>query len=246
MKRGLSKKLFVLSILSLLLLSFLTTTIIAADAKEVGETVAKGFKETGVFIQSFLEPFFGKQELLTRVFFAILLFMIIYSIVAQISDNKWTINIVSFSITAISLSVIPSALLLSLRTSYGAMGTAILAVIPFIILLVFSAKTGSLLIARILWAFFAIYYLVLNFYIIFTTEAEFWSAQTIPYWIAIVLGILIFIFIKSLREVFWKGKMGALMESGTKIAKRGGILHKLQGEELTSSYGAGASDSGAT
>ena len=91
--------------------------------------------------------------------YAILLGMIVYTVISSFFSQsgpyiKWGISI---AITAIAMIGIPPELYNALEVQYGAMGSAILAVIPFVILLFFTMKVGSLLVARITWLFFALY-----------------------------------------------------------------------------------------
>ena len=63
------------------------------------------------------------------------------------------------------------------------------------------------------------------------------SANTIPYLFAIIMGLVIFFVIGSIRKALFKGEMSALKESGNRIAKRGKLLHQLQRKEVEEIYG---------
>jgi len=178
MKRDVSK-IFSLVILGLLVFSFLAPFVFAADsnvnnmAYDNAAYATKG-AVSGIlgYIGGALAPLFGDKEVLTRIFFAILLYMILYSVIKMMFPNKRAITIIiTFLITAISLLALPSNFIEAIRTQYGAMGAAILSVIPFMIMLVFTLKVGNALVARIVWAFYVVYYFALYVYMIAATNS---------------------------------------------------------------------------
>jgi hypothetical protein len=235
MKKG--TKVLTFFVLGLVLTSLIIGLVGAADiagaTKSLIVGVSQGIKEA-------LTPLFGEQEFMTRALFAILIFMIVYSIVSIIFTSSpgatWAIALI---ITAISMLGIPTDFLLAIRTEYGAMGAAILSIIPFMIMLVFTTKVGSLLVGRMLWIFFALYYFGILFYNFATNPNGFslTAKENIPYLIALIAGIAMFIVLKTIRRALFEGKMGDVKESGRKIAKKANLLHKLQDTELNQSYG---------
>jgi signal transduction histidine kinase len=165
--------------------------------------------------------------------------MILYSIIKIVFKGAGKILtwIITGIITALALIALPSNFLEAIRIQYGAMGAAILSVIPFIIMLVFSLKVGSRMTARIVWIFFVIYYFALYLDKILRAKTSFFAVENIPYLFCILAGIIIFFFIGGIRNLLFKEKMKAVAEGGQRIVARGGLLHKLQKKELEESYG---------
>jgi len=210
----------------------LISIVSAADAGAVTTGVLSG-------LASFFGPLFGQQEFLTKLFFSILLFMILYSVVdVMFKGKKVTTVIISAIITILAVFFLPPTFITAIRDQYGVMGAAILSVIPFAIMLVFTARVGSLLVGRVLWIFWAIYYFILYLYRIFTLGGGWLSAEALPYLGALIAGIIIIFFLPAIRNAIFKGEMAAIEEEGGKITTRAKTLHALQRKELEEVYGA--------
>jgi len=225
-------KILALSILALIMFSFIAGFVLAQTAEDAAQAT-KGFL-SGVknFAGELFKPFFDDKELLTRALFAVLLYMILYSIISSTKFFKRTIAvIVTILITTIILIALPVNFLTTIRATYGAMGAVILSVIPFVIILVFTIRVKSALAARILWIFFVIYYFSLLIYN-WALSGKFISAETIPYLLAVIAGLVIFFLIGSIRKAIFKGEMQGVMEQGERITEKAKVLHKLQGKEL--------------
>ena len=223
-----------LTLFSLILLSIIPSLVVAADAGQVTSNIVTGVSGS---ISSALTPLFGDQELLMRTLFALLLAMLVYSAVSVMFQESKVISwIISGLVTAIALYGLPSGFLEALRSSYGAMGAALLTIVPFIIVLLFSFRVGNGFIARITWLFFAIYYFVLYIYNWAGLGGAWDSSAALPYLLGVIAGIIIFFFIIPIRKAVFKGKLEAVEEEGKKIARRGGLLHELQKDELEESY----------
>jgi len=205
----------------------------AIEAAESSITFAKGFFGT------LLTPLFGEKEMLSRVFFALLLGMIIYSVVSVMfkGSSKTVQWIIAFAITALALLGLPSNFLEAVRTSYGAMGAAILVMIPFIIILVFSLRVRSVLLARMTWIFYAIYYLVMYIYEIATMEGGWLTTGSFPYLAGFLGGVMVFIFMSGIRRLIFKGEIEGIKEAGEKGIEKGKLLKELKGKELEDVYG---------
>lgn len=207
----------------------------ADQAAEVTKGALSGF---GQVISDNLSPFFGEKEMLTRVFFAFLIFLMVQSVVPSIfHSNRWVNYVISGIVTLLALIALPADFIGAIRAQYGAMGAALLSAIPFVILLVATARLRSALLARVIWIFYFFYYLAIYLYMIVTVGEGWITAGTIPYLLALVAGLVIFLFIGPIRNALFHGEMSALKESGTRVASRGKILHQLQKEELEESYG---------
>ncbi|MBU3912765.1 MAG: hypothetical protein KKE50_01590 [Nanoarchaeota archaeon] len=242
MKREVAGRIFTFTILGLLLCSFLAPFVLAADSTvdtATYDTAASATKSaiSGALgsIGGVLSPLFGDKEVLTRVFFAILLYMILYSAIGMIFKGKRALTIIiTFLVTAISLLALPSNFIEAIRTQYGAMGAAILSIIPFIIILVFSIKVASALIGRVVWIFYIVYYFALYIYQIATTSSGWLSAETIPYFAAIIAGVFIFFFIGAIRKAWFKGEMADIKEAGTEIIEREQMLNAYEKKRVES------------
>jgi hypothetical protein len=135
---------------------------------DVAGNVAEGTRDVmvglGGYFKEVLSPFFGDTELLSRVFLAIMLGLLIYNAVGTLfeSSNRIMKFGLTFAVTALALLGIPSNFLLAIRTQYGAMGAALLSFVTFFfIILWYSIKSESLLLARIIWIFYFFYYMPL-------------------------------------------------------------------------------------
>lgn len=237
------KRFLVVGILGLFLIS-LMAGVLGADYSQDAANTARTF--TSIiegFFGELLKPLFGDQEMLSRVFFALLLGMIIYSIISvMFSESKnWIQWGIAGAITSLALIGLPVGFLESVRTSYGAMGAAILTVIPFVIIMIFSLRTRSILMARITWVFYAAYYLVMYLYkISVEISTKGWlTTETIPYLAGFIAGVFIFFFIPELRNLIFKGKIEGIKESAEHTISKHKLLKELKNEELKQVYGTG-------
>ena len=98
------------------------------------------------------------------------------------------------------------------------MGSAILAVIPFIVILFFTIKVGSLLIARMTWGFFTIYMIVMSVLRLISPENIAGGASW-PYVIGIAAGIAMFWWMPFWRKKFFNEELKAQKEIAEKKSK---------------------------
>ncbi len=130
--------------------------------------------------------------------YALLLGMIIYTIISTFfaGSSKWVQWTITGAITAIAMIGIPGEVIASLESSYGAMGSAILAMIPFVIIFWFSIKVDNYALAKGTWLFFGLYYLAFAL-IGFSgsTDTEGW-----PYLIGLIGCVAMFYFIGFFRK----------------------------------------------
>jgi hypothetical protein len=243
MKKETSHKLLLSLILTSFLISILAINVLAedvVDTEQIRQASATGIKAALAPIMGMakgvLDVVFGEQWFnLTRVFLFILLTLIIWSIMPLIlGEDKKALNFwISLVIATISIIAIPPELLDTLIQNYGAMGAAMLTVIPFALILVFSARVQNALLARVVWIFYCIYYFALYIHKAIETAG---TMENIYYGFAIIGGILMFFLIGKIRNLIFFGKMDAIKETGLQIARRGKLLHKVQKEELEQSY----------
>lgn len=237
-------KIFILIFIGLFIASMFSALILAADdinqkAADIGQGaalgLASGFKQIA---SNALSPLFGDKELFTKFLFAVLIFMIVYSIISVLfAGSKYITWIIALIVTILAVLWIPPNFITAIRDQYGVMGATILSVIPFAIMLMFTVRVGSLLLGRIVWLFYVVYYFTFFCYE-WVNTGKFWAASSIPYLGAIIAGGLIFFLLGPIRNALFKGEMSALKESGRQVTQKAKLLHKLQGEELNESYGA--------
>ena len=246
MKRECNKKLSVILILSIVFVSILSGFVLAQDEvtlEDVGEEVENWSTYANELFGTFFDPLYGENMWATKVFLFLLLFLIGLVIIPYITGEKKILNFfLSIVISLLMISVIPNEFIKSIALQYGIAGATILSVIPFVMILVLSVLVRSPLIAQVIWLFYVVYYLAFYIYMLWNLSYErgnviLYSGEFLPYLAAIIVGFLCFIFIKKLRELVFQGQMKALEETGERIIERGGLLHKLQKEELETSYG---------
>jgi hypothetical protein len=225
------KRLLVFGMLGLFMVSMMGGVLgadLSDEAGEIGETVVTSI---GGFLEPFLSPFFGEKEMLTRVFFAILLGMIIYSIISMMFSGsspwiKWGITGAIVSLALVGLS---NEFLEVIRVQYSAMGATILTVIPFMIMMAFTIKVNNLVVARLTWIFYAMYYLAMYGYRV--VESSSFSAG-LPYGIAFIVGLVVFFGIKQIREMITKGEIAGITEKGMKKVDKRKALQDIQDADL--------------
>lgn len=233
-----NKRVFVVGILGLFLISMMGGVLGEDLSDEAGEFVETGTSVIRGVLGALLGPLIGETELLSRIFFALLLGMIIFSIISTVfSDSskklKWGITI---AITSLALLGLPEGFLEAVRTQYGAMGATILTVIPFIIILLFSIKTENLLITRVTWLFYAMYYLSMYSYKIYEKGGWF-TSESIPYMAGFVVGLFLFFGIGAIRHVLFEGKLQGLKEKGMSKVQSRAVARQISDANLSSETG---------
>ncbi len=226
-KKGVLNKL-----IFLLFCIFLFTPLISAQS-DLSDIAGSFFSEAKDFIVSGLSNLFGEREIATKSLFAILLFMVLYTTIAAAFKKKWLFNVlITGIVTALSIIWLPDNFLNAIRSQYGALGATILSIIPFVIVLIFTVKAESNLVGRILWLFYALYYMAVYVYAIAIEKTGWLSVENIPYFAAIIAGLVLFIGLPAVRNAIFKGQLKEIKEEGAKVASRAKVLHKLQREEL--------------
>ncbi|MCK4650295.1 hypothetical protein KAT36_03615 [Candidatus Pacearchaeota archaeon] len=230
------KRFLILGMLGMFLISMMGGVLADGEdySEEAFETGREAISFAGGFFNALFTQFFGEGEQLTRFFFALLLGMIIYSVINTLfKDSSGTVRwIITGSVTALALLGLPAGFLEAIRTQYSAMGATILTIIPFIIVLVFSLKSESVLIARVTWIFYAFYYLAMYFYIILTADAGWLTTANIPYLAGFFAGAFIFFVVGRIRGLIFMGKLEGLEERGMSKVKKRKLLQRIQDEDL--------------
>jgi hypothetical protein len=179
----------------------------------------------------------------STILLGILLFMIIYSIVKQMQLFAGMGALAEFFslVAAVIISILtfvwlPEEFIENIVLQYGAMGATILAVIPFIIMLYFTAVVAkSLLIARVIWLTYGIYYFVLFIYQwgnAATTELD-----HVLYGAAVLLGIFVFLLIGPIRGWVWGEKLESGVEQAQRRLDERLELEKLREKEAEAEFG---------
>jgi hypothetical protein len=224
-KRGL----IVFGVLFLMVFVFISSVgVVSANLADDISVGTKGFI-TGLF--DGISEIFGNvnPEELTRIFFFVLVLMIVYS-VSEVFSRRWYINwLFSGIVSILAVFFLPNDLIITLRDAYGALGAAMLTIIPFLIVLVFSVKHKSVGIARASWVIFSIYYFAL---LIYEWINSGWQAENVFYVAGILAGLAFIFLMKPIREAVWKGKLAGLEEEANKVVARGGLLHRIQKKEF--------------
>lgn len=244
-----TKRIFVFVLVGMFLISMMGVVVGAEESELKGLTPDGNNVEDGSkfwdSVKSAFESFPGEKLKFTPIaeglddykgwLYAILLGMIIYTVISSFFSGsgpyiKWGISI---AITAIAMIGIPPEVYNALEVQYGAMGSAILAVIPFAILLFFTMKVGSLLIARLTWLFFALYSLFMFWGRFFASA----SGEGWPYVIGFAATICMIVWIKWFRKKWFKGELNSQIEIAEKKAKIRSAGRRLEQEEAEDRLG---------
>lgn len=215
-------------LLALFAVVFLSTFVAAATvAQEAASSIANFFEGAGL-----------SAGMMTKILLIVLLWLIVWNIVHELKlggNSSLISSIIALIISILAFIYIPQEEINAIVLQYGAMGSTILTVIPFIIILWFSLRTDNLFIARITWIFYVFYYFLLFVYKWATTEvpagAAWWTVG-LPYLIALVMGIIIFFVLAPIRNLIFKGEMEKLGEKATKAAAVRKTLVKAEKKSL--------------
>ncbi|GEM_PF-2223497 len=172
--------------------------------------------------------------------YAILLGMIVYTVISSFfrGSSKFIQWGISIAVTAIAMLGIPKELYNALEVQYGAMGSAILAVIPFIVILFFTIKVGSLLIARLTWGFFTFYMIIMSF-LRFISPENITAGASWPYLFGIAAGIAMFWWMPFWRKKFFEEELNAQKEIAVKKSAVRAAWKKQQEAEAGAEGGFG-------
>jgi hypothetical protein len=234
----------VFGMLGLFMISMMGVVLGQVEGEEVGRDIGGFFNQLGQGVVGFFSAIgIGGDvttDFLSKLFFAVLLGMIIYSVVSTFfSDSgafvQWGIT---GAVTFIAFFGIPAGYLEALQLSYGAMGLTILTVIPFLIMVLFTVKVKDLMIARGTWVFYVFYYF-------FLIIQKWWGlaedVSGVPYWIAFLGGIVMFFMIPYLRHWGEEGKLEALEEKAETAINKNIKIQELAKKSREGEVGAATS-----
>jgi len=200
-------------IVGIILLSLFLVSLFAGIA--AAQTNYDNFK---TWIKELIDTLYLNPVNITIFLLGLLLWIIIFSIVRQVFHyekgmwNHTAATVVSLIIVILTFMFIPDALVEAIALQYTAMGAALLAVIPFAIILYFTMNVvRSTIAARVTWIFYIIYYAVIFIYKIAISTGGFEVAIRNPenffYIGAIIAGFIIFAFTEGIKQMIFKGKL---------------------------------------
>lgn len=183
----------------------------------------------GLFDKFYLDP---KNS--SSILMGILVFMVIYSVIKEMSlfqteDSTssffWS-GSVALIVTLLSLIYLPSNFMQMTGPQYGALAGTILTIIPLLIMIYFSLMAiDSLLIARLIWIVYIFYYFII--FIDFISITPNWNFNIFdfngnpaaPYMWGMILGVIMFLFVRPLRAKFYKELLESKKEKGKRLIK---------------------------
>jgi len=231
MKKGLALT-FSIFLLAIFLISFVSAEDVSAEGSAAAEKATS-------WVAGFLGSTIGTigtslgtsltSVMASKILLWILLYLLIWDILLVFNFNSILKYVIPFIITAIAMLALPEGFIGAISVSYGAMGAAILSVIPFIILFIFSARVESRLVARIAWLFFAAYFFGLAIYG-WATNTGF--AGRIAYIIAGIAGFIVFFFIGTIRNFMFSEQLADSEEAGDKIVEEAKLIYKQRRKEV--------------
>ena len=173
------------------------------DANDPAGELSYDFAEDNVMgmLAGRLDGLGLNPALLSSILLGVLLFIVIHTVVGKVFFKKaegkyinWIGGAVSLIIVFLSFLYIPRNFIDSVVLQYGAMGMAILAIIPFAIILYYTSfVTKNVFVSKGIWMFYIVYYFGLFIYRVALDGFESWG-EYIPYIGAIGVGIAMVVF----------------------------------------------------
>ncbi len=233
-----TKRIFAFSTIGIFFISMMTKVLGTDYSPQIANAAQSLTSTIGNLFGMVASPITGNTGMFSKFLMFILLGMIIYSIIATMfKGSHWFLrSTITISITLLAMIGISNTFLKIITAQYGAMGSAILTVIPFIIILFFSVEIDNLVIAKLTWAFYLMYYLSMYVYLSLV-KGGFSAAENIPYGIAFLTGIIIFCFIKEIRNIFTEGELDGLVETAMKKVDERGAAEKVKDANLETETG---------
>jgi len=213
-------------------LMFLCLSISGVYAQSSGEKAGEGVRN---FMQNFAGMIFGNADvsdpvtLMTYVFLGVILFMLIYFVLGNMSlfgKEKKNLNLLlSAIIVLFILTNLPENFFSAMLLPYEALGIVVLMILPSIIVLFFSVKIKSSAMARILWVFFSVYYIAFFFYH-YPSE----NGVSFIYLVLGIIGAFMILFVGFLRKQFSEDRIEGMIEKIGLHSKMRAA--KIEAEEL--------------
>ena len=161
----------------------------------------------------------------TLILFGILVWMVIYGVIRNIGffkDYGWVWSgVFALVVTFLALKGFPPEYIETILINYQAMGGTIIVLIPTLIIAWFTIATEdtSLIISRLIWLVYTIFYFSLIVFKIGISSAAVFSLENAPYVLAFILGIVVLIFLGVLRAIYWKEKLESKKEKAERRAE---------------------------
>lgn len=222
-----SVSLLIVSLFSILFLGLFVSAALEIDLKPV-------LSDSQGSIAKFLNDM-NTSKNLSIILLGVLLWMILYTITKKIFniESKIISVVISLMITALAFLYLPASFIEAIVLQYGVLGATILTVIPFAMILYFTASVSTnIFFSRVIWAFYILYYFSIFIYRIFANDAVL-GWDSLPYIVAIIAGIFIFFKLSTIRNWIWKGELSAQEEQGIKDIQLRKLGRKLEREEVT-------------
>lgn len=209
-------------LLSVITSIFLVTLVSAQTNAEVfWKNISRWFSE--LFSEIQLDP-----TSFTLILFGILVWMVIYSVIRNIGFFKkygavWS-GVFALVVTFLAFNGFPEKYIETILINYRAMGGTIIVLIPTLIIAWFTIATEdtSLLMSRLIWFVYTIFYFSLLVFGISSSTTDVFSVENAPYVLAIVAGIVVLIFLTGLRAIYWKEKIESKKEKAERKVKKAG------------------------
>ncbi|MEK6858424.1 MAG: hypothetical protein AABX53_00755 [Nanoarchaeota archaeon] len=223
------------------ILAGIVTSLPFVSAETNFEIFARGLSQG---FSGFLSTLKIEPALLTTLLLGILLWIVLYSIVKKVFNyegtaGSWSAGGVSLIIVFLTFIYVPDNFIEAIALQYSAMGATILTMIPFLILLYFTVVVSdSLFIARVIWIFYTMYYLIIFGYKFAESAAgtSLITLDNLPYFGAIIAGIAIIVLLGVMRDKIFSTKLSSDAERALKGVKVRETSRRIQNEEAES-YG---------
>ena len=215
-------RLFALSILGLIMFSFLANIVSAADNAAVQgflDNVAAALNPIAKFIVG--DTVTG-EALVLKVLLLILLFAIIHMVARRVpglSQYEYVIFIIAIVLSIIAVRFLASEALVRFATHpTGVLGVALVTLFPFVLFFFFIEGYESGIIRRVGWITFVILYIILTTYawpsLAINESAQWWNNFGWVYIIIAILSLLSFVFDKTIHAYFL---MTAIEQKGAEL-----------------------------
>jgi len=253
------KKRFVFGFIVFMLLSMVVPVLAGSGADTasnptIGPTATEAGEGVNDLFVGFLDFFaaaIGWQDstnelfLITYLFMAIIIFAFVYTVIDTLNiDFRWGSRFGGFinvllagSITILSLIALPRGFFTLILPEYGAMGAAILTLVPFAIIFWVSVRMRSIALGKMVWGMFALYHI--TYYVMWAMG---WGLSTDMrtlrgssgwfYLIVGIAGLLMFLFIPYVRAMFGRATVQDIVEDVDQAGKLTRALMHTRGEEL--------------
>lgn len=217
-------------ILVLLTITLLASFVSAQSFNTNVEGWFAGFRDNLV---DPIKSFTDNTVVFVRFLFFILVFLIINAILTYVplfDEKKGTAILVAFVVTILAVFFIPIDLILPMLNPYTALGVALISIIPFALLVIFTEKMlRNAFVRQVVWMFFSLTLIGMTVY---TTVLQYNGTPGTPgmqgsVWFSIVYGFMSILalcmlyFNTKIRRLLFAGKLESGYERAqSRIARR--------------------------